>query len=644
MPPGDQLTAALSQMLMQSRAQTEAMRRHEQSGQEQAAYLLVEAGEAPGQHADQFPLLSRGSLGLMDTLAKIKAKKAKEAKDQAQAGQTLGTVHEMVADPNVQGIPPHLAQAAQQARATLGMGEGPNLGLAAALQQRRSALLGAHAERQQAQATAQAELAKEQRGRLADLASGGRGPFVSALGRIHADHPEIDLTPIVAEAFPEGGQGIVMAQILAAAAEKKLEVEQGATPEQQRKIANDTMQELATALADPNVRTIPKALWNRAQDAADQLGLEGPLTGLVGAIGTRRKTLLDAREKGAGALSEPERKKAEAVLEQLEKVAADPNVKEIPRELFARAKKSARLLGLGDVVPELTAGIGQRRGALLKAVQDRRDRFLGSEFERNIAHLPPDEQAQLREAKAWTSAQGVQRGATTTLPASTIDQLNVEIEGNTNADSSVNQLISSIKEDPARAGFGATVVSGAQTFQGLLQGVADAFGGGIAERLGRARTNAILDIQGLMDEGTVGTKEGAEFLDRLNDPSIAVNEFVGLILAYDLERALSGGRRFSIQAVKNLEERINLRDARGPDKVLARLGNLRRELRRRRRSLMRRARSLEAATSREQGQVFQFDELPPIGAPPTVPELEAEARRNGSDYIMTPGGQLVPVE
>jgi hypothetical protein len=135
-------------------------------------------------------------------------------------------------------------------------------------------------------------------------------------------------------------------------------------------------------------------------------------------------------------------------------------------------------------------------------------------------------------------------------------------------------MLEMIEENETAAGFSARIRDAIDRTGGVIEGFASVFGPGAAGELGSAlgEFQAVLqsgEYEGAETEG--GQKMAGRFLNILTDNTIPRLDMLTLLLAFKLESAATGSRRFSIQAVNRFYKMINLRDARGAGAVKARL-------------------------------------------------------------------------
>jgi hypothetical protein len=109
---------------------------------------------------------------------------------------------------------------------------------------------------------------------------------------------------------------------------------------------------------------------------------------------------------------------------------------------------------------------------------------------------------------------------------------------------------------------------------GVVEGFAAVFGPSVAGELGAAMGGFQMALEsGEYEEfeSKRGQELGARFMNILTNNDIPRLDMLSLLLAFKLESASTGTRRFSIQAVNRWYKMINLKDARGEGAVLEKL-------------------------------------------------------------------------
>jgi hypothetical protein len=197
---------------------------------------------------------------------------------------------------------------------------------------------------------------------------------------------------------------------------------------------------------------------------------------------------------------------------------------------------------------------------------------VGTEFERNLQFFPSRERERLRQARARLLALGQPQTSTqVTLTGNQILQEQENMDTLVGNVSLVNQMRTLIMQDRTRAGFASRIRNAIDRGEGVIAAFAEVvpgFGPFMTDMRSRLEQELLTEMS---DPNNPNIEQLNDFQRIIFDPSIGELELLETLLAFGIERTLTGGRRFSIQAVQDIRKQINIKDARGPEAVVRRL-------------------------------------------------------------------------
>jgi hypothetical protein len=375
---------------------------------------------------------------------------------------------------------------------------------------------------------------------------------------------------------------------------------QGLVPGVQAELTADRAQGAGRKLPFDPSKIVPGQQRNVTQEVPG-LGREAVL---------QRLRFLDyARSQGAAAgLPVSESENARAVMQQLQMRGADP---ESMREIAVAEQKSR----FGSV-SERHLNYLRGRG-LLTAKQEAEYRTAMLNME---SYGRVDTSVNLTINDYFNTMNGV---------ANSVEGLEV-----------AETMLDMIGRDETAAGFSARIRDAIDRTGGVIEGFASVFSPGIAGELG----TALGEFETILQSGDYeeaeskgGQKMAARFLEIMTDDTIPRLDMLTLLLAFKLESAATGSRRFSIQAVNRFYKMINLRDARGAGAVRARLGIVESMFRKRVKRADRDIAVLNKLVTK--GPTKGQPVFPSPGMPPQMP---GGPRTPRPEITITPEGKAIP--
>lgn len=220
-----------------------------------------------------------------------------------------------------------------------------------------------------------------------------------------------------------------------------------------------------------------------------------------------------------------------------------------------------------------------------------------TQFERLIGHLPPERQALLKEAMAARQATGGDFGGPTfsvTQPDGTTitfsprggqsaggltgkqrNDIVIQALDLQNSLGLVSEMVNALEQSETRAGFARTLGDALRGGAGLLAGIDQATGANVGRDLaGLLQSQFEKDVESGRIDAT------HPVVRAVFDQEVAETDLERWLLAFALERATTGGRRFSIEAVQRFYNELNLSQL-APGAALTKLRRVERVFRRR---------------------------------------------------------------
>jgi hypothetical protein len=234
--------------------------------------------------------------------------------------------------------------------------------------------------------------------------------------------------------------------------------------------------------------------------------------------------------------------------------------------------------------------------------------------------IDKEDELELRYASRVAAAYGMRDVVTTVdVPITEITKAQENLRQYKEGLDLTDRMIALIDEDPSRAGFAASIRNFIDSGMGRLQAIGEVLGPDAYGALRFSQSEMFAMIANKDYEGSEA--DANQFMNIIGDESIAEMELLGLLLAFKMERNVTGGRRFSIEAVKKLQKELRLNDPRGFGVARRRLDVVRRMFRQRYKETVEDTKRLNALARGEVGKEGLFGEAPesidlgPTGGP-----------------------------
>ena len=262
----------------------------------------------------------------------------------------------------------------------------------------------------------------------------------------------------------------------------------------------------------------------------------------------------------------------------------------------------------------------------------------GSEFERLMAADDEGLLNEMGQARLRRLAFGSEGLTVTTMPDGTVflttggskdpkavtgsqNELIDQSLRNQQGLSLVSGMIRQIQKHPDQAGFEATLRNAVSRGTGVVAAIDSFVGTDLSALVSQGRSALDRAVQ----SGRAGDPRFQAELAAQQEGDIPSLELEEFFLAFALRDALTPSGRFSYEAVKDLQKRLSLKDARGPDAVLQKLKIAENLLTNAEKANRARSKSL-----RVELPTVDFDDVGTV-AP-------------AAEYELTPDGRLVPVQ
>lgn len=382
----------------------------------------------------------------------------------------------------------------------------------------------------------------------------------------------------------------------------QLEQQQARTPQAQRQAVQTQAQALSSLFSaagnDPQVR----------QQIAAQLS--GALAGQQ----------LGMRQQGREQATERRQAVADATRDRLIEdaaglIALDPMNAELQQEVLGLVQ--SQFPGAADEVTRATlarASVGAQTG--VGATQS----------ERLVSLLPPERRTAAR-ARLLAQAESPTQTVRQRTPISVDRSLEIaeRDDRNVSALELAHRTMRTIREDPSAVGFGARLRTAIQSIGEVARGFDSVLGTGSFDSF----QSLAMERLSTLSPDAQGNEQFQELQSIFTNPNAAEVDWGNLVLAFILEEQLTGGRRFSIQAVQRIHEHLEGGATRPPAVTL--------------RVLESSVRKMERETQRGRKRLRAVDPELFRRLEPTLEPIPTFQKRN-PDFIFDPERGIVPFQ